>query len=76
MTLEDGVRSYTEHFHISPPSPTVGFPLPAESASETRGGPLPAGQYTRQLVAISDDGDQVDLTTMNALLATVTIAES
>ena len=76
FTLENGAQSYTEHFHIDPPSLTVGFPLPAESASEKSGGPLPVGQYTRQLVAISDDGDQVELTTMNAFLPTVTVAGS
>ncbi len=74
LTLDDGAESYTELFHIDPPSLTVNFPLPAESASEKSGGPLPTGQYTRQLVAISDDEDQVELTTMNAFLPTVTVA--
>ncbi len=28
LTLENGARSYTELFHIDPPSLSVGFPLP------------------------------------------------
>ena len=76
MTLQNGAQSSTELFHLDPPSLTVGFPLPAESASEKNGGPLPPGQYTRRLVATRDDGDEVEFTTMNAFLATVTVAGS
>ncbi len=74
MTLDNGAHSYTEHFHIDPPSLSVGFPLPAESGSEKSGDPLPPGEYTRQIVATSADGDQVELTTMNTFLPTVTVA--
>lgn len=68
LTLENGARSYTEQFPIDPPSLSVGFPLPPESVSEA------SGDYTRRLVANSNDGDQVELTTMNAFLPTVTVA--
>lgn len=74
LTLENGARAYTEHFHVDPPSLSVGFPLPAESVSQKSGGPLPPGEYTRQIVATSDSGDQIELTTMNAFLTTVTLA--
>ena len=74
LTLENGARSYTEQFRIDPPSLSVGFPLPPESVSEASGDPIPPGDYTRRLVANSNDGDQVELTAMNAFLPTVTVA--
>lgn len=74
LTLDDGAESYTELFHIDPPSLAVDFPLPAESVSEKSGDPLSPGDYTRRIAALSDDGDRVELTTMGAFLATVTIA--
>ena len=51
LTLKNGARSYTERFHIDPPSLSVGFPLSAESVSEKSGGPLPPGEYTRRIAA-------------------------
>ena len=76
LTLDKGAQSYTELFHIDPPSLSVGFPLPAESVSETSGDSLPPGEYTRRIVALSNDGDEVEMTTMGAFLATVTLAAS
>lgn len=75
LTLENGAQSYEELFQIDPPSLAVGFPLPAESVSEKSGDPLPPGEHTRRIVAISADGDEVEMTTMSAFLATVTVAE-
>ena len=76
LTLDDGAQSYTELFHIKPPSLSIGFPLPAELVSETSADPLPPGEYTRRIVAHSDDGDEVEMTTMGAFLATVVVAGS
>ena len=42
LTLQNGAQSSTELFHLDPPSLTVGFPLPAESASEKKRRPAPA----------------------------------
>ena len=74
LILDDGAQSYTELFHIDPPFLSVGFPLPAELVSEKSGGPLPHGEYSRRMVAISGDGDEVEMTTKGAFLATVTVA--
>ena len=76
LTLDIGTHAYTEHFHINPPSLSVGFPLPPESASEKSGDPLPPGEYTRRIVALSDDGDHVELAPMGAFLATLIVAAS
>ena len=63
LTLDDGAQTYTEIFHFDPPSLSFGLPLPEDSASETSGGPLPPGDYSRRIVAIGKDGDELDVTT-------------
>ena len=74
LTLDQGAQSYRELFHIEPPSLNVSFPLPAELVSEKSGGPPPPGEYTRRMVAISENGDELEITTRDAFLETVTIA--
>ena len=74
LTLDSGGQSYSEVFHIDPPSVRFGLPLPDELASETSGGPLPPGDYSRRIVAISEDGDELDVTTAAELLQTITLA--
>ncbi|MCY3748887.1 MAG: hypothetical protein OXG64_06285 [Chloroflexi bacterium] len=76
LSLDNGGQSYTEIFHIDPPSVRFGLPLPDDLVSERSGGPLPPGEYSRRIVAISEDGDEVDLTAAAELLQTVTLAGS
>ena len=76
LTLESSdAGPYTETFHIDPPAHVVQFPLPDTFASEKTGGPLPPGEYSRRLVAITTDGDEWELTSNGSFLETVTIAE-
>ena len=59
MTLHsDTLGSYTETFHIDPPSITIGFPLRVNRASQKTGGPLPAGEYSRRIVAYTEEGEE------------------
>lgn len=74
LTLDRGGQSYSEAFQIDPPSVRFGLPLSEDFVSETSGGPLPPGDYSRRIVAISDDGDALDVTTAAELLQTVTLA--
>ena len=74
LTLDDGTQTYTEVFHFDPPSLSFGLPLPEDSPSATSGGPLPPGDYSRRIVAISEDGDELDVTTASELLQTITLA--
>ena len=75
LTLDsDNSSPYTETFHVDPPSLTVGFPLPEDMVSEKTDGPLPPGEYSRRIVAVSEDGDEWDVTGADSFLDTVTIA--
>ena len=59
MTLHsDTLGSYTETFHIDPPSITIGFPLRDNVSSQKTGGPLPAGEYSRRMVAFTEEGEE------------------
>ena len=63
MTLHnDDDGPYTETFHIDPPSVSVLFPLRDGRTSERSGDPLPPGRYSRQMVAIAEDGEELDIT--------------
>ena len=73
LTLASGAQTYTEVFQIDPPSLSFGVPLPEDLASETSGGPLPPGEYARRMVAISQDGDELDLTSLGVFLETITL---
>ena len=74
MTLHnDDLGSYTETFHIDPPSVTVSFPLRDGVVSEKTGQPLPPGEYSRRMVAITEDGEEWELTW--GFLDVVTVAE-
>ena len=62
MTLRnDDVGPYTETFRIDPPSVTVQFPLREGRTSERSGDPLPPGQYTRKIVVVAEDGDEMEV---------------
>ena len=62
MTLHnDALGTLTETFHIDPPKVSIGFPLPRNLASETTGGLLPAGRYSRRVSAYSEDGEEWNL---------------
>ena len=52
---------YTETFRIDPPSISVSFPLKNGLASEKSGAPLPPGPYSRQIVVIAEDGNELDI---------------
>ena len=62
LTLQNGdFGPYTETFRIDPPSVSVPFPLRDGLASEKTGEPLPPGEYSRQMVAIAEDGDELQI---------------
>ena len=56
LTLESEDQKYVETFGLEPPSLTVSLPLAEDIASESMGGPLPPGLYTRRVVAVTADG--------------------
>ena len=59
LTLHsDTLGSYTETFRIDPPATSFGLPLDDNVASEKTGGPLPAGQYSRRIVAYTEEGEE------------------
>ena len=66
--------TYTETFYVDPPSLTVSFPLPDDLASERVGEPLPPGEYSRRMVALTADGEEREITFGDDFLNTVTIA--
>ena len=57
--------NYTETFRIEQPSQRIGFPLGSNVLSVATGGPLAPGEYSRRLVAVSDDGQEWELTVGN-----------
>ncbi|MCY4115235.1 MAG: hypothetical protein OXG33_15065 [Chloroflexi bacterium] len=73
LTLDTGAQTYTEVFHFAPPSHEFGLPLPEELVSETTGGPLPPGDYSRRMIAVTEDGDEFDLTSRDGVLASITL---
>ena len=59
LTLHnDTLGTYTETFRMDPPSTSFGFPLGDNVASEKSGGPLPAGKYSRRMVAYTEEGEE------------------
>ena len=52
---------YTETFRIDPPSLVVSFPLMDGLASEKSGDPLPPGPYSRRMIVIAEDGNELDI---------------
>jgi len=74
LTLENDAQTYTEVFRIDPPLVEFGLPLPEDLASETSGGPLPPGDYSRRMVAIAEDGQEFDITSRDGVLDTITLA--
>ena len=73
LTLRnDDVGPYTETFHIDPPSVVVSFPLSDGLASEKSGEPLPPGQYSRRIVVVAEDGEELEIT--SAFQDVVTLA--
>ena len=54
-------RRYTETFHIDPPSVTIPLPVPEDVSSTREGGPLPAGEYSRRIAVVAEDGTENDL---------------
>ena len=65
LTLESEDRRYVETFRLEPPSLRVGLPLREDIASESTGGPLPPGLYSRRIVAITVDGVEKKLPSGN-----------
>ena len=62
MTLQNNdFGPYTETFHIDPPSVSVSFPLRDGRTSERSGDPLPPGQYSRRIVVVVEDGEELDI---------------
>ena len=54
-------RRYTETFDIDPPSVTIPLPVPEDVSSTREGGPLPAGEYSRRIAVVAEDGTENDL---------------
>ena len=62
LTLQNAAFGpYTETFRIDPPAVSVGFPLRDDLASEKTQEPLPPGQYSRQMIAIAEDGEELQI---------------
>ena len=60
LVLEgEGGHQYIETFQFEPPSLTVPFPIPEDIPSVRSGGPLPHGEYSRRIVAVTVDGEEV-----------------
>ena len=74
LTLDNGAQTYTEVFELAPPSHEFSLPLPEDQVSETSGGPLPPGDYSRRMVAVTEDGDEFDLTSLDGILDSITLA--
>ena len=75
LTLNNGSGGkYTETFHVDPPSLSVSLPLSNNLTSDTTGGPLPPGEYSRRMVAITSSGEERDITFGGDFLNIVTIA--
>ena len=71
----DMTAVYTETFRMAPPSASVPFPLKEGVSSESTGGPLAPGEYSRRVVAVAVDGQEMDLTSSGGfLLDRVTLA--
>ncbi len=59
LTLHsDSLGSFTETFEIDPPSLAIRFPLRDNAVSRKTGGPLAAGEYSRRIVAFTEDGEE------------------
>ena len=62
LVLEgSGGRRYTETFHIDPPSLTIPLPVRGDFSSTREGGPLPAGEYSRRIAVVAEDGTEQGL---------------
>ena len=71
----DMATVYTETFRMDPPSTSVPFPLKEGIYSERTGGPLAPGEYSRRVVAVAADGQEMDLTSSGGfLLDRITLA--
>ena len=65
LTLESEDSRYVETFHLQPPLLRIGLPLRGDIASESTGGPLPPGLYTRRIIAVTIDGVEKKLPSGN-----------
>ena len=64
----DMATVYWETFQIEPPAPEVPFPLKEGTDSVRTGGPLAPGEYSRRVVAVAIDGQEMDLTSSGGFL--------
>ena len=77
VLTRDMATVYWETFRIAPPSPEVPFPLKEGTDSVRTGGPLAPGEYSRRIVAVATDGQEMVLTSTDGfLLDTITLAGS
>ena len=73
LTNEDG-SIHGQTFLVEPPSEDISFPLSKELPSEMTLELLTPGEYRREMVAISEDGDAWDIVgNIEAALKTVTV---
>ena len=74
LTLDGGDGgTYIETFSMDPPSLSVGFPLPEDTASERSSENLPPGEYARRVVIVAGGGDEWEVTSHGDFHRTVTI---
>ena len=57
----DAGLSYTETFNLEPPSLTLPFPVPEDVSSVREGGHLSPGEYSRRIMVVAVDGEEMDM---------------
>ena len=68
-----GPAAHTEVFTLSEPTADVSFPLPEGTLSITTAEIVPPGEYEREMVVTSVDGDDLIISDQTSVLKTVTI---
>lgn len=71
-----GPATHTETFTLTEPTTEVSFPLPEDTLSISTLEIVPPGEYQREMVATSVDGDTLVVSDQPGVLQTVTILEA
>ena len=70
-----GPATHTEHFTLGEPGNQVSFPLPEGTLSITTREIVPPGEYHREMIVASVDGDTLVISDQPGVLKTVTILD-